>query len=496
MAIQLVVTTASASDINVEVVPVANQTITIDRGIAGPVGMIWRGDWSSATTYSANDAVYYAATNASYICILANTNQVPTDITYWQLICAGAGNVTGAVSSSDNAIARFDGTTGKVIQNSAATIDDAGNLTLSTGTANGVSYLNASKVLTTGSALTFDGTTLGLLAGAGPEIRLSDSAYYSYVKSVPVGANSTLAFGTSAAEGMRLTSTGLGVGTSSPSFSLDQRGDSGVQMSNASNNNALRFVPGSGVYNINMAGSTHELVFADLNGAAELMRLTSTSLGIGTSSPSFTAGSGIHLYRASGATVRIQDASTDFDILSFGGNANFTNRSNGALVFGTNNAERMRIDSEGNLYTANGKIGPNATQQHTMPAVASDTYTLNAASQTLSNKTINSPVVSGSITEGVFAIVDGASVNLTPSNGTIQTWTLGASRTPTATGFNSGQSMTLMINDGTAFTVTWTTAAVTWVGGSAPILATTGFTVIELWKVNTVLYGAIVGYVA
>jgi hypothetical protein len=40
-------------------------------------------------------------------------------------------------------------------------------LTLSAGTANGVPYLNASKVLTTGSALTFDGTNLGVSAVTG-----------------------------------------------------------------------------------------------------------------------------------------------------------------------------------------------------------------------------------------------------------------------------------------------------------------------------------------
>jgi len=56
--------------------------------------------------------------------------------------------------------------------------------------------------------------------------------------------------------------------------------------------------------------------------------------------------------------------------------------------------------------------------------------------------------------------------------------------------------MTLMINDGTAYTVTWTTLAVTWVGGSAPTLATTGSTVVELWKVGSTIYGALVGSVA
>ena len=42
------------------------------------------------------------------------------------------------------------------------TVDASGAVTLSGGTANGVTYLNGSKVLTSGSALVFDGATLGV----------------------------------------------------------------------------------------------------------------------------------------------------------------------------------------------------------------------------------------------------------------------------------------------------------------------------------------------
>ena len=49
-----------------------------------------------------------------------------------------------------------------------------------------------------------------------------------------------------------------------------------------------------------------------------------------------------------------------------------------------------------------------------------------------------------------------------------------------------------MVDDGTAFAITWSTLAVVWEnnGGVAPTLATTGFTVIVLWKVGTTIYGA------
>ena len=127
-------------------------------------------------------------------------------------------------------------------------------------------------------------------------------------------------------------------------------------------------------------------------------------------------------------------------------------------------------------------------------AVANTDYVTPTGTVTLTNKTLTDPVIIGTITEDVFAITDGASVDLNPANGSIQTWTLGANRTATASSFGAGESMTVMVNDGTAYALTWPTT--TWVGGSAPKLATTGYTVVELWKVSTTLYGAIVGYVA
>lgn len=97
----------------------------------------------------------------------------------------------------------------------------------------------------------------------------------------------------------------------------------------------------------------------------------------------------------------------------------------------------------------------------------------------------------------VFTITDAAGFEIDPANGSIQTITLGANRTPVATNFEAGQVVLLGIDDGTAFTITWTSVPVTWVkaGGtaSAPTLATTGFTWILLWEVGTTIYGVEVG---
>ena len=120
--------------------------------------------------------------------------------------------------------------------------------------------------------------------------------------------------------------------------------------------------------------------------------------------------------------------------------------------------------------------------------------------QTLTNKTLTDPAITGTILEDVFTITDGAAFEIDPGNGSIQLITLGASRTPKATNFAAGEAITLMVDDGTAYTLTWTDATfggsgVVWKtdGGVAPTLNTTGYTVIVFWKVSTQVYGARVG---
>ena len=68
-------------------------------------------------------------------------------------------------------------------------IDGAGNVTLSSGTANGVLYLNGSKVATSGSALTFDGTGALALANTGTVISTIQSTSTSGTRSATLRLN-------------------------------------------------------------------------------------------------------------------------------------------------------------------------------------------------------------------------------------------------------------------------------------------------------------------
>jgi hypothetical protein len=83
----------------------------------------------------------------------------------------GGGDVVGSGYSGDNAIVRFDGTTGKVIQNSFATIDDSGNL-FASNLPNGKSSVSDIQEGTNDTTYI---TPLGL----------NDSNCYAYIAPIP-----------------------------------------------------------------------------------------------------------------------------------------------------------------------------------------------------------------------------------------------------------------------------------------------------------------------
>ena len=111
---------------------------------------------------------------------------------------------------------------------------------------------------------------------------------------------------------------------------------------------------------------------------------------------------------------------------------------------------------------------------------------------TLSSQNADAVTFTGSIAEQVFALT-GTTPALNPSNGTVQTHTLSGATTYTDS-LSDGEAITLMIDDGAGQAVTWPTPT-TWINnaGAAPTLATTGYTTVQLWKVGTSLYGALVG---
>ena len=102
------------------------------------LGQVTNGSWS----FSAGDILYVSATPGS-IATSAGTNSrkigfavsatkimfIPED----SIPGSGAGDVIGPASSTDNTIARFNGTDNKTIQGSLVTIDDSGSVNIPTG---------------------------------------------------------------------------------------------------------------------------------------------------------------------------------------------------------------------------------------------------------------------------------------------------------------------------------------------------------------------------
>jgi hypothetical protein len=267
--------------------------------------------------------------------------------------------------------------------------------TYSSGTANGVLFLNGSKVLTTGSALTFDGTTLGVTTG----VSVGSGASNTYIAGkilqfyntgsggdgtikaaddassvVAIGINKTeLKFYSSGSEQMRLTSTGLGIGTSSPTERLTVNGGM-FSVTRGSNGTSASFNAGDGTNDTTLlinhsasgitlrnsnphTGGYNNLIFANTT-VGETMRIDPNgNLGIGTSSPTErlqVAGSiratGAVTANATGGILAYQGSSTVM-LGSWGADASTL----GAIQFyqanstGTINRTGMLLDTSGNL---------------------------------------------------------------------------------------------------------------------------------------------------
>ena len=168
----------------------------------------------------------------------------------------------------------FAGSANLTFNGTALTL--GGNPTITSGTANGVAYLNGSKVLTTGSALTFDGSAFAITGSlsATSTITASSGASGNSIALVTIGT----AGNTVGGNGNQLLFN-YGSNAASRSYKI-------VTDSNAFGDFVIQ-------QSTTQSGSTYRTVYSALNdgtslwsvGGSEQMRLTSTGLGIGTSSP-------------------------------------------------------------------------------------------------------------------------------------------------------------------------------------------------------------------
>jgi hypothetical protein len=241
----------------------------------------------------------------------------------------GSGDVVGPASSTDNALARFDTTTGKLLQNSVGILSDtgaisgltdisaSGSVTLSGGTANGVTYLNGSKVLTSGSGLVFDGTNLG--------VGVTPSAWGASWKSASINTVGALA-----------STTGV-----TRLYHNAYNNDS---------NNIYRTTASASMYSQDGA---HSWFVAPSGTAGANITFTQAmtldadgDLGIGTSSPAAK----LHIVSTTLPQLRIEFNSSYYTTISNNGTLNVVDSgTSNKWVFQRNGAEQATLDASGNL---------------------------------------------------------------------------------------------------------------------------------------------------
>jgi hypothetical protein len=221
-----------------------------------------------------------------------------------------------------------------------------GGTGLTSFTANGVVYASSTSALTTGSALTFDGTNFAVgVASPLGKLHVSDSAV----------------FGASAINQLVAQQTSVGGSAALALRSL---------FTNANNTNKEIATLELGIVTDGTASPSAAIAFKTISGGtlSEQMRLTSTGLGIGTSSPSYkldVQGNGSFTSGASttnvfvgsaagngGATVRFLGSNTQKNWMignqfNVNGGLEFTlSTTTGGSTFTT---PSMVIDSSGNL---------------------------------------------------------------------------------------------------------------------------------------------------
>jgi hypothetical protein len=170
-----------------------------------------------------------------------------TDNLYFSIDVSGdkgdPGDLLGPASSTDNAVVRWDGTSGSLVQNSSVVIDDSGNVGIGTTSPGSILELaSTGPVLTLNdtngvvggsqtSRISFEASgtetgTIGIASGAGfMAVNNKSGSLALLADSNNTSTSSAMTFSVDGSEAARFDSSGnFGIGTSTPSALLDVDG--------------------------------------------------------------------------------------------------------------------------------------------------------------------------------------------------------------------------------------------------------------------------------
>jgi Chaperone of endosialidase len=204
-------------------------------------------------------------------------------------------NITTAVIGTEtvttSTITTANVTTANITTDNITSGTVSTSLTLSYGTANAVAYLNGSKVVTTGSALTFDGTNF-VTTGTATATKLIPTGTSVTGNGMYLPATNAVGISTAGTNAVYIdASQNVGIGTSSPVRKLDVRNSTADYQLHLGDTASTTFgyeigrETSSGLFKFygNQTGNTG-YIFSGVDG--ERMRIDSSgNLLVGTNSP-------------------------------------------------------------------------------------------------------------------------------------------------------------------------------------------------------------------